>query len=368
MTSEPLADTSLPLPDEARPRREDEAAARPARVRPADEAARPAPARRTRLTVVAREVELVVNGRASGTAGPEVLARATAALRASGARVRAHLTADEAELEAVVRGADGRRLVLAGGDGTVHALANLDVPRLPVAALLPAGRANNIARALAIPVAWTAAAELAVCGRSAAVDALRVVTPQRSLYAVEGVSAGFHAAARHRYDGTNSADLAAGVRALAAELRAFRPRPVELTVDGAPLFARPAAQVFLSNLPYFGFGFRVDPVADPFDGALEAIVLETATRRGVVRLLASARDGRHLERGDVVWRRAARAQLLEPLPLVADAQPLGVTTATVTVAAGRLQLVAGNAPVSGLHAPGAAASRLHEPRAAEAPA
>ena len=98
--------------------------------------------------------------------------------------------------------------------------------------------------------------------------------------------------------------------------------------------------MFLSNLPFFGFGFHVDPVADPSDGRLEAIVLEAETRRDVVRALAAARGGRHLRRPGVTWRRAGRADLVEPLPLVADAQPLGVTTATVTVAAGRLRLVA----------------------------
>src|SRR5918997_6844225 len=265
------------------------------------------------LTVVGREVELVVNARASGNSGGDLLAGATAVLRDAGARVRSHLTADEGELAAVVRAAEDRRVVLVGGDGTVHALANMTLPVLPGAALLPAGRANNIARALGIPVDWAQAARLAVRGRPAPVDALHVVTPQRSLYAVEGVSAGFHEAARHRYNGTNSADLAAGVRALAAELHAFRPRPVDLRVDGAPLFAGPAAQVFLSNLPFFGFGFRVDPLADPADGRLEAIVMEADTRRGIVSLLAAARDGRHLERGGVSWRRGTRAHLERPL-------------------------------------------------------
>jgi diacylglycerol kinase family enzyme len=298
----------------------------------------PTPVRERRaLTVVGREVELVVNGNASGAAD---VARATQELRNAGAQVRAHVTGSEAELAAVVREAGDRRLVLVGGDGTVHALANLDLPALPPTALLPAGRANNIARALGIPVDWSAAAELAVRGRPAAVDLLQVVTPERTLFAVEGVSAGFHAAARHRYNGTNSADLAAGVRALAAELRAFRPRTVALRGDGAPLFAGPAAQVFLSNLPYFGFGFHVDPMADPSDGRLEAIVLEAGTRRDIVRMLAAARDGRHLGRAGVTWSRATRAHIDQPLPLVADAQPLGVTTATVTVAAGRLRLVA----------------------------
>jgi diacylglycerol kinase (ATP) len=301
----------------------------------------PVRARRPRLTVVQREIELIVNARASGNGGAAaVAARATAALRDAGGHVRAHVTADEGELEAVVRRADGRRVVLVGGDGTVHALANLALPTMPAAALLPAGRANNIARSLGIPVDWPAAARLAVHGRPVPVDALQVATPQRSVFAVEGVSAGFHAAARHRYNGTNSADLTAGMRALGAELLAFRPHAVALRVDGAPRFAGDAAQVFLSNLPLFGFGFRVDPVADPSDGRLEAMVLEAATRRDVVRLLAAVRAGRHLMRSDVTWARGRRVELEQPLPLVADAQPLGITTASVRVAAARLRLVA----------------------------
>jgi diacylglycerol kinase family enzyme len=191
-----------------------------------------------------------------------------------------------------------------------------------------------------------------------AVDALRVTAPRRTLVAVEGVSAGFHAAARHRYTGENSADLAAGVRALAAELLAFRRRPVALRADGAPLFTGPAAQVFLSNLPLFGFGFRVDPEADPSDGQLEAIVLDAATRRDVVGLLAAARTGRHLGHEGVTWRRARRVELEAPLPLVADAEPLGATTATVAVAPAHLHLIA----------PEGAATRTEEERAARAPA
>ena len=297
--------------------------------------------RRAAPVVVGREVRLIVNARASGAGEVhEILARAAGALRAAGARVDALLTADEGELAAAVRAAGDRRVVLVGGDGTVHAFANLGLGALPPVALLPAGRANNIARALGIPVDWAAAAELAVRGRPAAVDALEVVTPERRLFALEGVSAGFHAAARHRYDGVNSADLAAGVRALVAELAAFRPHHVSLRADGARVHDGPAAQVFLSNLPLFGFGFRVDPMADPADGRLEAIVLDARTRRGVVRLLAAAREGKHLERDGVRWSRATRVQIESPLPLVADAQPLGVTTATVTVAAGRLRLIA----------------------------
>ena len=115
--------------------------------------------RRAAPVVVGREVRLLVNARASGAGGAhEVLARATGALHAAGARVEALLTADEGELAAAVREAGDRRVVLVGGDGTVHAFANLGRHGLPPVALLPAGRANNIARALGIPVDWGAGA------------------------------------------------------------------------------------------------------------------------------------------------------------------------------------------------------------------
>ena len=234
--------------------------------------------------------------------------------RRRGARVDALVTADEEELAAAVRGAGDRRVVLVGGDGTVHALANLDLPALPPAALLPAGRANNIARALGIPVDWRAAAELAVRGRAAAVDVLEVVTPERRLFAVEGVSGGFHAAARHRYTGENSADLAAGARALVAELAAFRPHRVALRADGAPVFDGPAAQVFLSNLPLFGFGFEVNPLGDPADGRLEAIVLEArdATGRRAAAVSGPPRDAPRPRRRELVARDARAPRAADP--------------------------------------------------------
>jgi hypothetical protein len=57
-------------------------------------------------------------------------------------------------------------------------------------------------------------------------------------------------------------------------------------------------------------------------------------------MLAAARGGRHLDRPGATWSSGRSAQLERPLPVVADAQPLGVTTVAVTVAAGRLRLVA----------------------------
>ena len=169
-------------------------------------------------------------------------------------------------------------------------------------------------------------------------DALRVATPDRFVYALEALSAGFQAEARSGYRAGNSSDLRQGMRALLVALRRFRPYSAVLRVGDAELASRSAAQILLSNLPYFGFGFEVNPGADPADGRFEAIVFEAGSRRRLLRQLLAARRGRHLGTRGV--RRVA-ADLRPPdeaTALVADALPLGTTTATVTVEPARLRV------------------------------
>ena len=83
---------------------------------------------------------------------------------------------------------------------------------------------------------------------------------------------------------------------------------------------------------------RSTPAPIPSDGRFEAILLEARSRRRLLRLLAAARRGRHLGRRGVARVAASRARLTEALPLVADAVPLGTTTATVSVEPARLRV------------------------------
>jgi membrane protein DedA with SNARE-associated domain/diacylglycerol kinase family enzyme len=293
---------------------------------------------------------VAVNRNASGSPEPEKTAgELVAVLEELGGRAEGVVTGNERELWDVLRSAEqlDRRVVLVGGDGTVHAAANAPLERLPELALVPTGRANNVARALGIPVGRAEALAVAAGAPAHPVDALRVATPDRFVYAVEAVSAGFQAEARSGYDAKNSADLWQGVKALARAVRRFAPYEMKVELGSGHVRSGEAAQLFLSNLPYFGFGFEVDPGADPSDGRLEAILLEARGRRRLLRLLAAARRGRHIGRRGVSRVSATRARLTEPLPLVADAVPLGVTTATVSVETARLRVAS--------HRPGATA-------------
>ena len=293
---------------------------------------------------------VAINRNASGLEDPEKTGRElVAVLGELGERAASVATGSEQELWDLLRSAEEReqRVILVGGDGTVHAAANAPLRRLPELALVPIGRANNIARALGIPVSRVDALAVAAGAPAQPIDALRVATPDRFIFAVEAVSAGFQAEARAGYDAENSADLWQGVKALVRAVRRFRPYGASVELGDRRLRSSEAAQLFFSNLPYFGFGFEVDPGADPSDGRLEAILIEARGRGRLMRLLAAARRGRHIGRRGVSRVSATRARLTEPLPLVADAVPLGVTTATVSVESARLRVAS--------HRPGATA-------------
>jgi len=150
----------------------------------------------------AREVILVANGNASrvgGAAGAERVARA---LSAAGARVELHRTRTPDEVAEVWSPAHGQRVVLLGGDGTLHSAVNLPGPP-PEVALVPAGGANNVAHALGIPTDVEAAARLAVEGRPDRIDLIEAWAGDRRVIAVEGLSVGFLALARTRYHASN---------------------------------------------------------------------------------------------------------------------------------------------------------------------
>jgi diacylglycerol kinase (ATP) len=278
---------------------------------------------------------VVVNNHASGVTDGDWLLREVRATL-PGATVRFTDSLDD--LHDALGGR--RRVVLVGGDGSLHAALNAPVGVLPELALVPAGSANNVARALGIPVELRAALRVAGAAAALPLDALRVETRDRTLLALEGVSAGLQADARARYRADNSDALLRGVAALVVALARFDPPEARVVVDGVERHAGPLAQLFLSNLPYFGPGFHVSPHADPRDGRFDVVGFDPAGRARMVRLLARVRRGAHLgERG--VWTLTGSEATIEgEVPLVADSVPLGAGPAAVRVERGRLRLAA----------------------------
>jgi diacylglycerol kinase family enzyme len=208
-------------------------------------------------------------------------------------------------------------------------------------ALLPAGRANNIARSLGIPSDLQAAAHLATSGAPRPFDLLEARTAQASYLVCEGVSVGFLARARTRYAAPNSAAVAAGLRAGVGALRKFRPAPVVLIIEGRRVEIE-VAQVFVANTPLYAFGLRVAPPADVRDGCLDIVTLSPRGRAGLLALAPRVRRGTHLSAASVRSWRAQHVRIDTDgwSPVVADSTDLGSGAAEVAVRAGALEVVA----------------------------
>ena len=243
---------------------------------------------------------------------------------------------------AAPRATPAQRVVLVGGDGTLHAAANAPLRRLPELALVPAGRANNIARALGIPDQPRAAASRwRQPGPARPLDALRVATPDRFVYALEAVSAGFQAEARPAYRRRQLGGPAPGP-ARAAQCAAplpSLPGARGSTTGRAPLRRRRAALLLEPSL--LRLRLRGDPGRRSRRRALRGDPARGGSRRRLVRLLMAAPGAAATSAGRAsgAWPRPAPGST-NPLPLVADAVPLGTTTATVTVEPARLRVAA----------------------------
>jgi diacylglycerol kinase (ATP) len=262
-----------------------------------------------------------------------------AAARDAGARIDLVTTGSLEELAAAVGAADGRRVLLVGGDGSIHAVANLREPPGELA-LLPAGGANNVARSLGIPLDARRAARLAVSGWIKPVDLIEATTPTRRYVTVESVSVGFLAQARARYRGANSVDVLEGLRAGAAALERFHPLGVRVT-SGCDVENLALAQLFVANLPLYEFGLHVAPQADATDGLLDFVGVEAGGRAGVGLMLGRLLRGTRLDRPGVhVWRaRHGRIATHGASPIVADSEDLGFGPVELAVLPGALPLV-----------------------------
>ena len=296
-----------------------------------------------RLRSLSPHLVLVANGNASGlNRHPELVEQSARALRSAGARVETLVTSTLDELAFVLAGSE-RRVVLLGGDGSLHAAANLPGHK-PELALIPGGKANNVARSLGIPLEPAAAARLAVEGRAHAIDAIRArsapASGQRSYLAVEGVSVGFHALARSQYRAKNSADTAAGIRAGLGALTRFEPMTMAVGLDGSCELMR-LTQLFVVNMPLFGPGLQVAPDADPADGLLDVVALEGGGRLSLLPLAARLRRGTHLGHDGVRSFRASTVRISTrgASPVIADTTDLGTNSVELSVVPGALEVV-----------------------------
>jgi YegS/Rv2252/BmrU family lipid kinase len=263
-----------------------------------------------------------------GSAAWERLPQALGLLRARFGRVPVHPASDpgDAETLAAELAAEVDVLLVFGGDGTVHEVAN-GLPLGgdgPLVGLLPAGTGNDLARAIGMPPDPVAAADELTGARPRPLDLLDAGARR----AANGINAGFAAAATDVLSRRTkkllgpAAYLVGGVRA------GINPPtwPARVEVDGR-VVAGEALAVVVGNGGSFGGGRWLLPEADVGDGLLDVLVVPAA--------VSKAKLARHLAKdrrlpGDLPRLRGPSATVVTDMPCRLDGEP-APTPGSVTV-------------------------------------
>lgn len=276
------------------------------------------------------------------------LARRTsrAALRAEARRQGIEVVLPESELDLgrAVRQAvaEGRpRVLVAGGDGTLHQAIQVLAGSASALGVVPAGRGNDLARVLGVPLDPLEALALALAGPVRRIDLGRA--GDRFFAGVGGVGLDGEVAAAAR---EGSGWLPVGLVypwALLRTLPAFVPPRLRIEHAGGVWEGRAMLALF-ANGSTFGGGMRVAPDARPDDGLLDLVVVAALGKVELLRVFPKVYRGTHLHHPAITLARLSAARVLADRPLVpwGDGEPLGAAEAELRfeVVPGALRVVA----------------------------
>jgi len=244
---------------------------------------------------------LITNGDA-GTADQEAVEAAVAVLREQ-AEVEVRATSGPDELDDVLGTAGERTIVVAGGDGSIHAVVQALHTRGDLAgrtlALIPLGTGNDFARTLGIPLTPPEAAAVVVDGVARATD-LVVDEDERvtvnSVHLGAGAEAGKHGARWKKRLGKVGYPIGALQTALNPPSLRLR-----VEVDGAVVASpdRPVLMVAVGNGASVGGGTELTPGAEPHDGQVDVLVATPASPLARLGYVLRLPFGRHEDHTDV---------------------------------------------------------------------
>lgn len=252
---------------------------------------------------------LLVRNRDAGSDDAERVTALAAALDDAEVAV----TADEDELDAALAAADGRTIVVCGGDGSVQLAVEraraLELLDDLVFGVLPLGTGNDLAGHHGLPADPEEAAALLRTHVARPFDVLLTDDDHLVVNAVHvgiGVQAAERAGELKESFGALAYPLGALVAGVAAE-----GLDVEVHLDGDRIdLGEPALMVVVSNGSTIGGGTPVAPDAEPDDGLLDVAVVHAVGPAARVAFATQLLRGTHLDRDDVVHGRGREVRIV----------------------------------------------------------
>ena len=195
------------------------------------------------------------------------------------------------------------RIVVAGGDGSVHEAVNGVMRSVNDAALgvIPTGTGNDFAKACDIPLDWEHAARL-LADRLAAGQYARTIDigTMNDRYFANGAGIGLDAkvtriARSYRLPIGDLVYLLAIFRAMVDGIATPR---LEISSAGFS-WDGPATLASISNGPWIGGMFHIAPMARNDDGSLELMIADPVSRRRILSLLPKLMSGTHMKEAEI---------------------------------------------------------------------
>jgi diacylglycerol kinase (ATP) len=247
-------------------------------------------------------------------------------LRSLGARVETAASKSPDDLTRLAaEGSRGGfdRVVVCGGDGTLHrAVRDFDLAGAPLA-LLPLGSGDDFAKVCGIPRNLRAACEVAVRGAIREVD----VAHANGIRYLGVAGLGFDSEVA-RYANENAKFLRGSAVYLYAILRVlprFTPHRVRIndTRQEEIMFAT------VGNSRQYGGGIRIVPAAEVDDGQLDYCIVHRTSRFQLLKTLPLAYTGAHVKKRFVECGRGREFHFESETPLDVYADGERVTTTPV---------------------------------------
>jgi diacylglycerol kinase (ATP) len=233
------------------------------------------------------------------------------------------------------------RLLVAGGDGTMHHAAQGLAGSECALGVIPLGSGNDLAGTLGIPPDLDAAVARALGGEIRRIDLARV----GETYCIGYAGVGFDSEVT-RF--ANEVKVLRGpliyFYSVIHTLITFEPPRMKVVHDEGVFEGRVMFTV-VNNLPRFGGGMRIAPEARIDDGLLDLVIVKEVPKPVLMSIFPKVYSGRHVGHPAVTIVRTRRAEITidRPMTMYGGGEPVGPVEAgvpvTVEVVPGGLAIV-----------------------------
>jgi YegS/Rv2252/BmrU family lipid kinase len=245
----------------------------------------------------------------------------------------------------------GRFVVAVGGDGTVNEVVNgmlnddgTPVREGAVLGVVAAGSGCDLVRTFGLPGDATRAGNHLTGDNTYPLDVGRVRYTdgdgERSRYFVNVAEAGLGGAVAARAERMSPRlGQAKYFIGFWLTLPRFKMANVRIQADDKT-YEGPAFLVVVGNCQYYGGGMKVSPRSYPGDGVLDVLVFK-GPKSDAFTMIPRIYRGEHIPNDHVEEFRVRKALVVEadrPLPIEADGEVLGATSATFEVVAQPLEM------------------------------